>query len=53
MVGVDCTHHGGGSSTKPLYRDAKWLQGGSMETDHQLPHKWLYDNYRDVLPIVL
>lgn len=51
MVGVDCTHHGGGSSTKPAYREAKWLQGNSLESDHQLPHRWLYDNYRDVLPI--
>lgn len=50
MVGASCTHHGGGSSTKPVYRDAKWLQGGSMEEDHQRPHRWLYEEYRDVLP---
>lgn len=51
MVGVSCTHHGGGSSTKPAYREAKWLQGGSLEEDHRQPHRWLADSYRDVLPI--
>ena len=51
MAGVSCTHHGGGSSTKPAYQRAKWLQGGSLEEDHRRPHKWLFDNYRDVLPI--
>lgn len=50
MVGASCTHHGGGSSTSPKYRDAAWLQGGSMEEDHARPHRWLYENYRDVLP---
>ncbi len=53
MTGVSCTHHGGGTSTKPAYAEAKWLKGGSMETDHTEPHRWLYDNYRDVLPIHL
>lgn len=51
MVGVDCTHHGGGTSTKPTYAEAKWLRGGSMEQDHIQPHIWLWDNYRDVLPL--
>lgn len=53
MVGVSCTHHGGGTSTKPTYREAKWLQGGTLESDHQLPHRWLYEEYRDVLPIMV
>ena len=51
QVGAGCTHHGGGSSTKPAYRGAAWLQGGTLEEDHRQPHRWLYDNYRDVLPI--
>lgn len=51
MVGVSCTHHGGGTSTKEVYREAKWLQGGSLERDHQQPHEWLYEAYRDVLPL--
>lgn len=51
QVGVSCTHHGGGSSTKPSYGEAPWLQGGSMERDHQIPHRWIYDSYVDCLPI--
>ena len=51
MTGVSCTHHGGGSSTKPAYQKAPWLQGGSLEKDHQNPHRWLYRTYKDVLPI--
>jgi GT2 family glycosyltransferase len=50
MVGVSVSHHGGGSSTKPTYREAKWLQGHSMEEDHRLPHRWIYETYRGVLP---
>lgn len=51
MVGANCTHHGGGSSTKPEYRNAGWLFGGTMEMDHQAPHIWIANEYRDVLPI--
>lgn len=50
MVGVGCIHHGGGTSVKDIYKEAKWLQGGSLEQDHQQPHRWLYEMYRDVLP---
>lgn len=53
MAGVSCTHHGGGTSTKPAYRSAKWLRGGSLEEDHRRPHKWLYETYRDVLPLTV
>ena len=51
MVGSSCTHRGGGVSTKPIYEQAKWLQGGTLASDHQLPHKWLAKEYADVLPI--
>ena len=51
QVGVSCTHHGGGSSVKGVYQEAEWLQGGSTAEDHVRPHKWLYENYRDVLPL--
>jgi len=51
MVGASCTHHGGGTSTKPVYPKAKWLQGGTMEEEHIRPHLWIYNEYRDVLPI--
>ena len=30
MCGVHCTHHGGGSSTKPAYEQAGWLQGRTL-----------------------
>lgn len=50
-VGIDCMHYGGGSSTKPAYRDAKWLIGGGLVSDHEAPHKWLHDEYKDVLPL--
>lgn len=50
MTGVSCTHHGGGTSIKQIYQDASWLQGGSLDRDHQTPHEFLYDIYRDVLP---
>ena len=51
MVGISVTHHGGGSSTKSVYQSAKWLIGGSQASDHSEPHKWLLDQFRDVLPL--
>lgn len=51
MVGAACTHLGGRSSTNKSYVEASWLIGGSIESDHVLPHKWLADTYRDVLPL--
>lgn len=51
MTGVDCNHLGGRTSTKGIYADATWLQGGTLDSDHQTPHRWLYDEFRDVLPI--
>lgn len=51
LVGASCTHHGGGSSTKEVYAQAPWLLGGSVQTDHTEPHLWLYNEYRDVLPV--
>lgn len=50
-AGLPVTHHGGGSSVKPVYSEAKWLQGGTLESDHRDPHVWLADSYRDVLPL--
>lgn len=51
MAGLECNHHGGGTSIKEVYREATWLQGGTLESDHAIPHRWLYENYSDVLPI--
>jgi len=51
IVGIECHHHGGRSSTSPGYRNARWIQGGTLESEHILPHQWIFDSYRDVLPI--
>lgn len=51
MVGVSCLHKGGGTSIKTDYSEAKWLQGGTVDLDHQMPHRWLYEMYRLALPI--
>ncbi len=51
QCGLACLHSGGQVSTSALYRNAVWLIGGSMESDHVLPHVLMADAYRDVLPI--
>ncbi len=51
QCGVSCHHAGGQVSTSPLYREAKWLHGGTLEMDHIAPHLWIWDNYRDCLPL--
>jgi hypothetical protein len=53
MVGCSVLHSGGGTSTNAIYATAQWKQGGTLETDHQAPHRWLAETYRDVLPITL
>jgi len=51
QVGVSCLHSGGATSTTEAYAKASWLAGGSLEEDHRAPHRWIWDRYRDVLPI--
>ena len=51
MVGVACHHAGGGVSVTEAYQKARWLQGDTPEMDHYLPHHWIWDSYRDVLPL--
>lgn len=50
MVGVNVTHHGGGASTTPEYK--RWCEehGTTLEREHYEPHRWAYDNFREVLP---
>ncbi len=50
-VGVACDHHGGGTSTKGEY--ANWCKENAttLEEEHSRPHVWLYNEYRDILPI--
>lgn len=50
MTGLECTHHGGGTSTKKEYVDWCTEQGTTPEREHAEPHVWLYDRYRDLLP---
>lgn len=51
MVGVNCTHHGGKTSTSAEYKEWLEAQGTNQADDHSVPHKWLYDEFRDVLPL--
>ncbi len=51
MVGVDCQHHGGGTSTSSEYADWCKEHGTTMQEEHQAPHRWIYSEYRDILPL--
>lgn len=53
IAGVSVAHHGGGTSVTDRYKNAKWLQGDSLASDHEAPHFYLWDSYRDVLPITV
>lgn len=53
ITGALVTHHGGGTSVTDKYAQASWLQGDSLQSDHQTPHRWLFENYRDCLPVVV
>jgi GT2 family glycosyltransferase len=50
MIGLDCHHHGGGTSTRPEYQ--KWCEerGTDMGREHSEPHLWLANEFRDLLP---
>ena len=51
IVGVSCTHHGGSVSTTPEYvMDCK-DRGTSVEAEHREPHEWMYDFFRQELPL--
>lgn len=51
MVGIDCTHHGASYSASPEYK--KWCHenGTTMEREHEEPHLWMYEFFRDELPL--
>lgn len=51
MVGIDCEHHGGRTSTRPEYAD--WLMREFGKTDqqvHEESHRYIWDTCKDVLP---
>lgn len=51
MVGVSCDHHGGGTSTKGEYITWCKEHATTPEEEHSKPHVWLYNEYRDILPL--
>lgn len=51
MVGVECTHYGGGTSTKASYADWCKKNNTTPELEHLRPHRWMYDEFRDLLPL--
>jgi hypothetical protein len=52
MVGINCTHKGGGTSTSPQYK--KWCEdhGTDMGREHAEPHLRFYREFTDLLPIL-
>ena len=51
MVGISCTHHGGGTSTSAEYAQSCKDWGTTIEEEHRAPHRWLYSRYVDLLPL--
>jgi hypothetical protein len=51
MVGIECDHHGGGTSTTPEYLDWCKENATTPEREHEEPHRWLYEEFRDILPV--
>ena len=51
MVGIPCVHHGGGASTTPEYKQRCKARGTTMEREHEEPHLWMYNEFRDCLPL--
>ncbi len=51
MVGVAACHHGGGTSITPEYLSFCRERGTTAEREHYEPHRWEYDEFRDVLPL--
>ena len=54
LVGVDCRHNGGRHSTTPEWQQrCKEIWNKSDWDLLQESHKYLYEEYRDVLPIII
>lgn len=51
IVGVSCTHHGGGTSTTADYVQDCKDRGTSVAAEHTEPHLWMYDEFRAELPL--
>lgn len=50
LVGVRCHHYGGLSSTTQEYQKWRNQQGTSDSGDHDKGHRYIYEEFRDVLP---
>ncbi len=50
MVGIECLHHGGGTSTTPEYLAWCLENGTTAEREHEEPHRWFYERFRSSLP---
>lgn len=51
MVGVECTHHGGGTSHKTVYHEWCRRNNTTPELEHTRPHEWMYREFSDLLPL--
>lgn len=51
ILGIDCDHYGGGTSTKAEYIEWCRENGTTPEREHIEPHLWQYEEFRDVLPV--
>lgn len=50
LVGVDCRHLGGRTSTTPQYQEWAARRGITDDQAHEQSHRWFYDEFRDVMP---
>lgn len=54
LVGVRCHHYGGRTSTQRPYNEWLGEKHGKTDADvHREAHEWVYDEFRDVLPLKL
>lgn len=54
LVGIECSHAGGGTLGDGKFNYSEWAattKWGSDAAMHQWWHRYLYDEFRDVLPI--
>ena len=52
MLPISCHHHGGLTATKSDYLDGLATKHGGDGEIHRRGHEWLYNEFRDVLPIL-
>lgn len=50
LVGVDCHHLGGRTSTTEEYQEWAKGRGVSDAEAHEKSHRWFYDEFKDVMP---